>query len=86
MFRTKRLQIIFSLVSAAGLWAFLMLVNRFAGAGTGLERVAELLGGTSQGYIQIMIYGGILLQLFRAGRKAQRIIKAAQGISIGSLA
>lgn len=64
MFNTKRSQIIFSIISAAGVWLLLIFIGQFAAEGTSFQRVIELLGGTSQGYIQVTIYAVFFYSIF----------------------
>ena len=64
MFNTKRLQIIFSIVSAAGVWLLLNLLYNLFAEGSGGQRFIELLGGTWQGYIQATIYAVFFYSMF----------------------
>ena len=64
MFNTKRLQIIFSMASATGIWLLLVFIGSMAPAGSGLERMVELFGGTTSGYIQVSIYAVFFYSIF----------------------
>ena len=85
MFNTKRLQIIFSIVSAIGIWLLLMLAGNLAPAGSGLERVIELLGGTSKGYIQVGIYAIFFYSLFELFSKRKFIKQQYNAFKYGLL-
>ncbi len=56
MFNNKRIQVIFSIVAAAGLWLLLIVMGAISPDGSSVHRFFEVLGGTSHGVIQAMIY------------------------------
>lgn len=56
MFKTKIIQLVFSLVAAVSLWlALIFLGNVFEGVSS-LHRFFEVMGGSGKGYIQAAIY------------------------------
>ena len=85
MFTTKRLQIIFSVILAVALWLVLTFFGSLASDGTGLKRFFELLGGSSKGYIQAMIYGVFFYSLFELLSKRKFLQEQYQGFKLGFL-
>ncbi len=85
MFNTKRLQIIFSIVSAIGVWFFLMLIGNLVPEGSGMQRVIELLGGTAQGYIQVGIYAIFFYSIFELLSKRKYIKQQYNAFQYGLL-
>ena len=85
MFNTKRLQIIFSFISALTVWVLLIFMGKISGEGTGVNRVIELLGGTAQGYIQAMIYAVFFYSIFELIEKRKRLQKEYVAFNYGLL-
>lgn len=56
MFKSKSFQLIFSIVAAACFWLLLLLFGNLFHQETTAYRIIEILGGTSNGYIQAVIY------------------------------
>jgi len=85
MFHTKRLQIIFSVVTAIGLWLVLIFLGNIFADGSGMQRVAELLGGTGHGYIQALIYAVFFYSVFELMEKRKYLKQEYQGFKYGLL-
>ncbi|MEM9917421.1 MAG: MotA/TolQ/ExbB proton channel family protein [Bacteroidota bacterium] len=85
MFHTKRLQIIFSIVPALGFWLLLILLVNLLPEGSTGQRLMELLGGSGQGYIQIMIYAVFMYSLFELLEKRRFIQLQSQSFQLGIL-
>lgn len=85
MFSNKKLQIIFSAVAAAALWLLLIFLGAVFPEGSGLQRIIELLGGSSRGIIQALIYGLFFYSLFELFEKRKYIKKQYQGFQFGLL-
>lgn len=78
MFNTKRLQIIFSIVSAIVVWLVFIFAGNLISEGSSAQRVIELLGGTSQGYIQAAIYAVFFYSIFELVNK-RKVLKKEYG-------
>lgn len=85
MFRTKSFQLIFSLLTAALLWLFLILLGNLSNPGGGFHRLVEALGGTYNGYIQAMIYAVFCFSLFELYEKRKYIREQYQGFGLNLL-
>ena len=85
MLNTKRFQIILSLGTALGIWLFLIFAGSIVPDGTGFQRIIELLGGTSKGYIQVAIYGVFIYSLFELLDKRKGLRKQYQAFNFGLL-
>ncbi len=85
MFTTKKIQIIFSIIGAVALWLILTFFASLTNEGTGMQRFFELLGGSSKGYIQAMIYGVFLYSLFDLLAKRKFLQEQYQGFKLGFL-
>ena len=85
MFNTKRFQIILSISAAIGLWLFLLFMNNMTVEGSGMQRVIELLGGSSKGYIQVLIYGVFFYSLFELLEKRKHLTKQYKAFRFGLL-
>lgn len=64
MFKTKSFQLLFSVLTAAGWWLFLILLGSLSTPGSGFNRLVEALGGSSGGYIQALIYALFFYSIF----------------------
>jgi chemotaxis protein MotA len=85
MLNTKRFQIILSMGAALGIWLFLIFLGSMSADGTGFQRVIELLGGTSKGYIQVLIYGVFIYSLFELLNKRKDLRQQYHAFNYGLL-
>ena len=85
MFNTKRFQVIFSIITALGMWLFLIFLGSMASEGSKLQRVVELLGGTSAGYIQVLIYMVFCYSFFELIGKRKKLKKEYHAFKYGLL-
>ncbi len=85
MLNTKRFQIITSIAAAIGLWLLLIFMNSMTVEGSGMQRVMELLGGSSKGYIQVLIYGVFFYSLFELLEKRKKLTKQYKAFNFGLL-
>ena len=82
MFRTKSIQLMFSLLSAAVFWLFLMLLGSISAQGTGFHRLIEAFGGSFNGYIQAAIYGVFFYSLFELFDKRKYLQEQNRGFGL----
>lgn len=85
MLNTNRFQIILSIGAAIGIWVLLIFLGSIASDGSGFQRVIELLGGTSKGYIQVLIYGVFIYSLFELLNKRKTLRQQYQAFNFGLL-
>lgn len=85
MFKTKSIQMIFSLLAAALLWLLLILMGNLFTPGSGLHRIIEALGGSYQGYIQAAIYAVFTYSIFELIEQRKFIKAQYQGFHLGLL-
>lgn len=85
MLNTKRFQIILSMGAALGIWLLLIFMGSMSAEGSGFQRVIELLGGTSKGYIQVLIYGVFIYSLFELLNKRKVLRQQYQAFNYGLL-
>ncbi len=85
MLNTKRFQIILSMGAALGIWLLLIFMGSMSAEGSGFQRVIELLGGTSKGYIQVLIYGVFIYSLFELLNKRKALRAQYQAFNYGLL-
>lgn len=85
MINTKRLQIIFSIGAGLGIWMLLILMSSLCVEGSGIQRFLELLGGTSQGYIQASIYAVFSFSFLELLEKRKHIKKEYKAFKFGLL-
>lgn len=85
MFNTKRFQIILSIATAIGLWLLLIFLGGITTEGSGIKRFFELLGGTSSGYIQVLIYAVFCYSLFELTSKRKELIHQYKAFKYGLL-
>lgn len=85
MLHTKRLQIIFSIAAAIGLWLILIFMAGLCVDGSGIQRFLELLGGNSQGFIQASIYAVFIYSYFELSSKRKHIKKEYNAFKYGLL-
>ncbi|MEO1438241.1 MAG: MotA/TolQ/ExbB proton channel family protein [Bacteroidota bacterium] len=85
MFSNKKSQILFSVVAAAGLWLLLIVLGFLVPNDTQLYRFIEVLGGTSRGVIQAMIYCVFIYSLFELRAKRSYIQEQQEGFHLGLL-
>jgi chemotaxis protein MotA len=82
MFHTKSFQLIFSLLSAALLWLLLIFFGNLAGPGSGFYRIIEILGGSSNGYIQAAIYAVFFYSLLELYEKRKYLLDQYRGFDL----
>ena len=82
MFSTNRIQIIFSIISGLGLWLFLILLGSMFSDGTNGQRFFEMLGGSSSGIIQGLIYMVFFYCLFELFKKRNFIKHQFKGFNL----
>lgn len=85
MFSNKRIQTIFSIIAAAGLWLLLIFLGAIFPDGSSLYRVVEVLGGSSSGIIQALIYAIFFYSLFELFEKHKYIQQQQSGFQFGLL-
>lgn len=85
MFYTKRIQIIFSIIPALGLWLMLILFGSLFPDGSGMHRFFEVLGGSSAGFIQAAMYAIFFYSLFEIMEKRKFIKQQQKGFQFGLL-
>ncbi len=85
MFYTKRLQIIFSIIAAAALWLVFIFFGNLFPADTGLHRLFEVLGGSSRGLIQALIYAVFFYSIFELFEKRKFLKKQNEGFQLNLL-
>lgn len=85
MFRTNKIQIVFSVFSGLGVWFFLMFASMMVSPNSNLERFLELLGGSSTGIIQLLIYIVFFYCLFELFKKQKYIQTQFDGFQLGLL-
>lgn len=85
MFNNKRIQFIFSLIAAGGLWLLLIVFGAVFPEGSGLYRFVEVLGGTSHGVIQALIYVVFFYSLFELMEKRKYLQQQYEGFQFGLL-
>jgi chemotaxis protein MotA len=85
MFYTKRIQIIFSIIPALGLWLMLILFGSIFSEGSGMHRFFEIFGGSSNGFIQAFIYAIFFYSLFEIAEKRKFIQQQQKGFQFGLL-
>ena len=85
MNQSKRFQLLISIMVALGLWGFLSILGGIATEGSGLQRVIELLGGTSRGWIQVMIYAIFTYSILELLQKRKFIKNQKQSFNLGLL-
>lgn len=85
MFKTKLIQLIFSVVAAVSLWlALILLGNIFEGV-TGLDRFFEVMGGSGKGYIQAAIYVLFFYSFFELYERKKSIKTEFEGFDLNLL-
>lgn len=85
MLNTKRLQVIFSLGAAIGIWMVLIFLSSLCVEGSGAQRILELLGGTSHGYIQAAIYGVFAFSFLELKGKRKYLTREYRAFKFGLL-
>ncbi len=85
MFKSKSVQVIFSVVLAAGLWLLLIVFGNIFETGSGMHRFIEALGGSFRGYIQAAIYAVFFYSIFDLSEKRKYIKKQYEGFNLGLL-
>ena len=85
MFNSNRIQIIFSLISGLGIWFVLVLLGNVFPDGSSIQRFMELLGGSSSGWIQALIYMVFFYSLFELVEKRKYIRQQYQGFQMNLL-
>lgn len=85
MFNNKRIQFVFSLIAAGGLWLLLIVFGAIVPEGTSVYRFIEVLGGTSHGLIQALIYAVFFYSLFELMEKRKHLLHQYEGFKWGLL-
>ena len=85
MFKHKKIQIVFSLIAAGGLWMLLIVMGMILPEGSTLHRLIELLGGSSRGLIQALSYALFFYAMFELSEKRKYIRKQQKGFDYGLL-
>lgn len=67
------------------IWVFLLVLYEFSGSLPGFRRVIEMLGGSSQGYIQILTYIAFLIGYFDLMDKKSFISHHSKGFNLDLL-
>lgn len=79
MFKSKLYQFIFSVVAALSFWLALILFGNIFESFSGIHRVFEVLGGSSKGYIQAIIYVLFFYSIFELYEKRMSIQAEFEG-------
>ena len=82
---SKRFQTIISIVVALVCWAFLMLLANLATEGSSFLRLIVLLGGSSKGIIQMLIYGVFTYSILELLNKKKYIQQQQRSFNLGLL-
>ncbi|NRB46625.1 MAG: MotA/TolQ/ExbB proton channel family protein [Saprospiraceae bacterium] len=85
MFQAKSIKVIFSVLGAICAWLFLLLLGYMSPEGSGFKRLVEVLGGTSSGYIQAIMYALFAYSILELIEKRKNIQKEYQGFNFGLL-
>lgn len=85
MFNNKRIQFIFSLIAAGGLWLLLIVFGAIFPEGSSIYRFFEVLGGTSHGVIQALIYVVFFYSLFELMEKRKYLLEQYEGFQFDLL-
>ena len=85
MLDTKSFKIFASLVAAILVWLVLIVLANFSSPTSGFHRIVEALGGSSNGYIQTIIYGLFFFSIFELREKRRHIQKQHGGFRLGLL-
>lgn len=85
MFQAKSIKVIFSVLGAICVWLFLLLLGYMSPEGSGFKRLVEVLGGTSSGYIQAIMYALFAYSILELMEKRKNIQKEYQGFNFGLL-
>jgi len=85
MLSAKNIKVMFSVLGAICIWLFLLLLSYISPEGSGFRRLVELLGGTSSGYIQAVMYALFSYSIFELMEKRKQIQKEYQGFNFGLL-
>ena len=80
MFQAKSIKVVFSLMGAICLWLFLLLLSYISPEGSSFGRLVEVLGGTSSGYIQAIMYALFAYSIFELIGKTQAYPKGVSGL------
>ncbi|MEL6651884.1 MAG: MotA/TolQ/ExbB proton channel family protein [Bacteroidota bacterium] len=79
MFKSNISKIVLSLVAAVAFWLVLILLHSFFSGLPSVSRVIEALGGTSNGYIQALMYALFFYSIFELSAKKQSIQSEFEG-------
>lgn len=85
MFKSKSIQLVFSVLLAAGAWLLLIVLSNLFSGASGIHRFLEALGGSYNGYIQAAIYAVFFYSIFELIEKRKYIRKQYQGFNLGLL-
>jgi chemotaxis protein MotA len=85
MFNTKSFKIVASIGAAIASWLVLIVLANISAPTSGFHRVVEALGGSSNGFIQVMIYGLFFYSILELLEKRKHIQKQHSGFRLGLL-
>lgn len=85
MFKSKSIQLVFSLLLAAGVWLLLIVLASLFSSVNGIHRFLEALGGSYAGYIQAAIYAVFFYSIFELLEKRKFIQQQYHGLNLGLL-
>jgi hypothetical protein len=85
MFNSNKSQIIFAIFSGLGVWVVLIFLGSMSPTDSNALRFIELLGGSSTGIIQALIYIVFFYCLFELLKKQQYIQTQFDGFKLGLL-
>lgn len=79
------MQLVFSVLLAAGVWLLLIVLSSLFSGVSGLHRLLEALGGSYAGYIQAAIYAVFAYSIFELLEKRKYIQEQYHGFNLGLL-
>jgi chemotaxis protein MotA len=85
MFKSKSIQLVFSVLLAAGVWLLLIVLSSLFSGAPGVQRFMEALGGSYGGYIQAAIYAVFFYSIFELIEKRKYIRQQYNGFNLGLL-
>lgn len=85
MFKSKSIQLVFSVLLATGVWLLLIVLSNLFYGVPGIHRFLEALGGSLNGYIQTAIYAVFLYSIFELIEKRKFIKEQYNGFHLGLL-
>lgn len=85
MFKSKSIQLVFSVLLAAGVWLLLIVLSSLFSDASGAHRFMEALGGSYGGYIQAAIYAVFFYSIFELIEKRKFIRHQYHGFNLNLL-